>query len=346
MKKDNTVLSIADYWKEIKQSRFAVSQFCFRQLQRDHIRFEHSISCSFSNDFISRIIINYIAYSQEHSRTELEKNILDLMIPGKSFHTVSVKFYKGILTLTNEMRNRLSFFHFNNKMVKKGTFYFKSNKFFSYILECYAGMTLAEREIIYCYEQYRMIMENTDRSRPQSILKINYANGQVYEMKPYLCIMDDNVFSYYVIGYSRPYGSEEAFKCVSNSLSRIVSCQPAGEKFSLDSVEIRKIKRLHEQVGAAYIFPGLDPEQIKQTLVILTKKGYEDLFLRKITYQRPIPVTVPEKETKDGKIIYKLTFDCSHKQLENYFSAFGEDKLAIRREYADKPMKKKGDQEN
>ena len=339
--KDDRKTSINFKLQDIKQSRYAISQFCTRQLQREHIRFKQSYVSEFPNDFICHILINYLSYAREHFKERLEKNVLDLMSTNQSDNTLAEKaFTKGILSLTNDLKNELSFFQFNNQMVKNNQRFFKSNKFFSYILEQFARMTMPKREIIYFYKQYKEIIKNTDRNEKQKILRISFNGGKVFEMKPYICEMDENTFSYYLMGYSRAYGSNENFQCRSIKLSRITECSSTGEAFSLSPKEKHRIQKLYEKFGAAYIHPKLDPFSIKTTEVFMTEKGYND-FLVKFSYQRPIPIEEPSevkaselsKKAKEdfkigsetdnaGKKFFKLKFDCSHNQLINYFSYF------------------------
>ena len=117
--KNDRTTSINFKLQDIKQSRYAISQFCTRQLQREHIRFKQSYVSEFPNDFICHILINYLSYAREHFKERLEKNVLDLMSTNQSDNTLAEKaFTKGILSMTNELKNELSFFQFNNQMVK------------------------------------------------------------------------------------------------------------------------------------------------------------------------------------------------------------------------------------
>ena len=104
--KNDRTTSINFKLQDIKQSRYAISQFCTRQLQREHIRFKQSYVSEFPNDFICHILINYLSYAREHFKERLEKNVLDLMSTNQSDNTLAEKaFTKGILSMTNEIVN-------------------------------------------------------------------------------------------------------------------------------------------------------------------------------------------------------------------------------------------------
>ena len=49
------------------------------------------------------------------------------------------------------------------------------------------------------------------------------------------------------------------------------------------------------------------------------------MFLKVIARQRPIPVAEPKTVRIGGKVFYELEFDCSYRQISNYFFSFGKD---------------------
>ena len=311
-------------------SRYTVSKFCFCQLQHDNIRFNKKFVNDFSNssNFLCRILCNYILYTNRELGGKTEKELVHLM---KQPPRQQKDDYKGRFSLNNELREHLTYFDF----VKGKTdypFQFSINKVLSYLLECYARHTLAEREKIYFYKEYtNAVFHLFDTNQPE-ILEVKHMSGKIYEMKPYKCEIDDNSFSYYLIGYSRNKGSDDAFRCATIRLDRIISCTSTGKMFSFDRTETEAIDRLYTFFGAAYIPCHFDPskDEIKPSVVQLTKYGYEVLFLDRISYQRPIPCKEPEKIEENGKIkYYRLTFQCSHRQIQNYFFAFGKEAFVI-----------------
>ena len=336
---NNKKTSTYEKIKECEQSRYSVSKFCFCQLQRDNIRFNKKFSYDLSNSnaFICRILCNYIPYANSHFKEQINQEIVEAMKQKKR---------KGLcepprLALTDELRKRLTYFDFVKAKKNNGNngLKFNMNKMLSYLLERYSHHTLAEREQIYFYGEYNTIISNLYDKEDPKILAVEHSNGKKYEVKPYKCEIDDNSFSYYLLGYSRELGSDAEFKHTTFSLSRIVSCRDTGKKFSLSQKETAEIEELYTSFGAAYIMPGFNKEEhkIEKSVVMLTKKGYEELFLDKISYQRPLPCCEPEIIEKNEKeIYYKLTFECSYFQINNYFFTFGDDALIIEPECINK----------
>ena len=344
---------ISGYLNGLKTSRFSISRPCCRGLLLDHISFKQEYTDRLSGTFVCRILVNYCRYALDNFKTEFAENAL-LYISGNSKN--SFQNYSGDIDVTNELKDMISLFSFDKILGTKsfkerlsllhfgrrdaGSLRLKeklsqltppergskqrfrfSSGLFSYILEAFSGMNKHEREMVYCYEQYKTIKECIEK---KSMLRITSDSGQRFEMKPYLCEVDRNVLSYYAAGYSRPFGSAEHFTCHSNKLIRITECIPSGGQFGLTAKEEARIKKLCGHFGPAYLM-DIDPYDIKTTRVTLTEYGYKQLFLRIVSHQRPLPIKEPEEIiTEDGNKFYVLYFDCSHNQLRNYFSAFGE----------------------
>lgn len=55
------------------------------------------------------------------------------------------------------------------------------------------------------------------------------------------------------------------------------------------------------------------------------KKGYEQMYLRMIAYQRLLPVQIKIESNE----FYDLTFECLHHQIIYYFFSFGKEAEAI-----------------
>ena len=64
-------------------------------------------------------------------------------------------------------------------------------------------------------------------------------------------------------------------------------------------------------------------ESVEKALIKLTERGYNELYLKIIAHQRPIPVEEPKLIQIEDKKYYLLSFDCSHRQIRNYFFSFG-----------------------
>ena len=95
------------------------------------------------------------------------------------------------------------------------------------------------------------------------------------------------------------------------------------------------------QFGASYMVKGLSKGDITHSVVRLTKRGYEETYLRHIARQRPIPVKEPKAVIINNETFYELEFDCSHIQIMNYFFSFGADAIIVSpKEVRDKLIEK------
>ncbi len=151
-----------------------------------------------------------------------------------------------------------------------------------------------------------------------SLITVNFDLKQLLDV-----IIDENTLSYYLIGYSRLKGSSGDFESHSFKLSRIIECRSKHKAAKLSDTEIKTIKDINDKFGSAYIPRNLIKKDIEKTIVRLTKNGYENLYLRIISHQRPIPVTPPKQISLEGEDYYDLTFDCSYQHIRNYFFSFG-----------------------
>ena len=93
------------------------------------------------------------------------------------------------------------------------------------------------------------------------------------------------------------------------------------KEFMLSGKEKRETDIKFKKFGAAYI----TAEEIQKTVVRLSENGYQELYLKRIARQRPIPVSEPKVVEHNGKQYYELEFDCSHQQIHNYFFSYGVD---------------------
>lgn len=308
-------------------SRYDISYYTYRQLQRDHIRFEEKYIKKFSNSYICRILINYMCYAQDHFVEQFEADIVKRLESNQ--HDEYIK--NDRISFTKLLTDKFMEFNFSSLE------YFKKRTVITFILEQFALLPLSEREKIYCYTQYCIINKVIDKNE---LLIVNLFSGKIYEIKPYSIRIDENTLSYYLIGYSRTKGTEKEFESHSFKLSRIKKCRSCHKESELFPKEIKLIKEINEKFGSAYIIGNLAKNDIEKTVVRLTKKGYEKLYLRVIAYQRPIPIAEPKPIDIGGKMFYDLTFDCSHQQIRNYFFSFGVEAeiispIELRKKFAD-----------
>lgn len=291
-------------------SRYDMSLSTYRQLQRDHIRFEEQYTERFSNGYICRILINYMCYAQNHFLERLENEVVNIL--NASRHDEYIK--DDRISFTKQLTNKISEFDFSANAA------FKKRIAITFLLEQFTLLSLSEREKIYCYQQFKAIQQAIENSE---ILIIKLFSGKEFEMKPFDLRIDENTLSYYLTGYSRPKGSEGTFESHSFKLSRIKECRSKHKEFVLSYKEIRSLVEINEKFGCAYIVKNLEKKEIEKTIVRLSKKGYELLYLRVISHQRPIPIKEPQQIDVNDESFYELVFDCSYQQIKNYFFSFG-----------------------
>lgn len=293
-------------------SRYDMSYFTFRQLQRDHINFEEKYADRFSNSFICQILLNYMCYAQNNFCDEFEKSVTNIL----KIKSDKKRFKDDRITFTIELTKKFIEFDF---AVHSD---FKKRPVITYILESFALQPLSEREKIYNYQHFKTIEYAINN---HELLLVRASSGKEYEIKPYSIDIDDNSGSYYLIGYSRPKASDKEYECHSFKLSRIRHCISKHRQFSFSGKEISSAKEICEKFGCAYMVSNLTKMDIEKTVVRLTAHGYEVLFLKIISHQRPIPVSEPKPIQIDGKVFFDLEFDCSYYQIRNYFFSFGSD---------------------
>ena len=218
------------------------------------------------------------------------------------------------ISFTKQLTEKIAEFDFSTNTS------FKKRVVITYLLERFTQLPLSEREIVYCYHQYTSIKQAMDK---KELLIVKQLTGKEFEIKPFDVIIDENTLSYYLIGYSRLKGSSGDFESHSFKLSRIKECRSKHKEAILSYTEIKTIKEINDKFGSAYIPRNLIKKDIEKTIVRLTKNGYENLYLRIISHQRPIPVTPPKQISLEGEDYYDLTFDCSYQHIRNYFFSFG-----------------------
>lgn len=298
-------------------SRYDLSSYSYRQLQKDHICFKEKYAKKFGNNFICRILINYMNYAQEYFLVSFENEMKEY------FNNKKPKDYSKSerLSFTKELTNKMSEFDF----VRLDTF--KKRSAINYILEKFTALSLAEREKIFFLDYYRKISEAIKKNT-MLIIK-NSSIDKEFEIKPYRLEIDDNSLSYYLIGYSRERESDSEFECYSNKLCRIKECYIRNIEYTLSLSEKNNAEKLLEKIGAAYMFKSRSIKETENSVIRLTERGYNDLYLRIIAHQRPIPINEPEEIIINGTKFYELKFDCSSDQIKNYFFSFGKEAIAI-----------------
>lgn len=293
-------------------SRYDMSYFTFRQLQRDHINFKESYADKFENGFICQILVNYMSYAQKNFLRDFEEAVAGVLENGGDEEYSN----NARITITKELKGKMEEFDFSNRDD------FKKRPVITYILKSFSALRISEREKIFNRQIFKTI-ENAISDN--ELLYIKNSVGNEFDVKPYSIEVDDNSGSYYFIGYSHRKSSDKDYECRSFKLSRIRICKSRYIESVLSAREIRNAKEICEKFGCAYMTGNLSKNEIERSVVRLSTRGYKELFLKVIARQRPIPVAEPKTVHIGGEVFFELEFDCSYRQISNYFFSFGKD---------------------
>lgn len=215
--------------------------------------------------------------------------------------------------------------------------------FLLYLIHGFCRLKKSTRQYIYCYDiateienQFKIgtdcikVERNVyDRSNGREEIKTSY-------FRHYALREDDEVNSYYLVGYSKSAdndmnagnGKVGIYSVKLNNIVRVVpdsgNCFPDDpKKYSDMNVEERI-----QQNGAAFA----NRVPTNKSWIYLTARGYNNLYLKSVLHLRPIPYEEPELLTGDDifvingeSYVYRLTFECSPRQLYNYFFSMGAD---------------------
>ncbi len=307
--------------------RCNMSEYALQQLKRDYINFERRHPENFENQFLCRILIHYLNYARINFKKKIEAEMTEILKESK-------RNGKGKqimrLTVTKPLVSEIEKFNFINDS------HFKKSAVITYIFEHYAELDLSTREKIFVYPTYKMIADSIDEMNGNNKVLLITTSGKEYEVRPYRLVKDDNTFFHYLIGFSRPNGSEENFKRYSFRLSRIQSCTTTDKKHQLTEAEKTDVREALLKFGAAYIASS---DACCESVVWLTVNAYNEKYLKVIAHQRPISTESPKTviDQKTGERYFELKFNCSYWQLRNYFFSYGAEVIIISpKEYREK----------
>ncbi len=199
------------------------------------------------------------------------------------------------------------------KCYKRGSDYVKA------LLEEYARLPMIRREAVYYNEEIREI-ERLIRDR--QMLKIT-TSGLVFEVRAYGILADEQDRYHYLVGYSRPYHSEEQEVIASFRLSRIDHRQTRGmSRNNNRSGYLKKSQRkaVEEAIHYKGVMYLLDPQ--KAVYLRLGKPGLERYDKKQSS--RPLLERPEERSPYSGREDVYKCFG-TKRQIENYFFDFGED---------------------
>lgn len=193
-----------------------------------------------------------------------------------------------------------------------GGFYRSSPScFLKAVIEEYARKPFFQRESILLRHRIDFI---TSAISANQLLIITLRNGNRFELKPF-CVCGDPGYNYhYLVGYTKPEGSDAEEYLASFRLSRIkdlrVSHLRSGKITQKQKVIIEQ--RIH-RVGVQFLLQEADIIRIRMSPQ--GKRMYEtQVHLR--------PAFTGREVCADGSWVYE--FNCTQMQAEYYFFKFGE----------------------
>lgn len=308
------------------QQQLNFSLYAYETIMYDRNTFgNYSKEIGFST-IINKIIINYMHEAKcsvfEHKKAYLdeiqkilkidnekkEEEYLNcyLNISSNIFFDTS-KYKKMTITLNKELIRQL--------LDSKNSAYYQNSrkKYLEAIINEYVSLPYYKREIIYFKEKYEKINSAIEN---RYIIEIEVKNKK-YKICPYSIETDKSTNYNYLICSEADNSDLISFRFQN---IRIVSeNEGVFPKRSAETINIHK--KIIEQYGAPYVEGNGDPI-IK---IRLSKQGFENY--KSWNSQRPLTATKDPMPESDGSVI--LTFECSKRQIRNYFFKFGKEAVIL-----------------
>lgn len=178
-----------------------------------------------------------------------------------------------------------------------------------YIVEKYTRLTPREREQLVYADQYRTIVEAINK---KFMLVIHHEKAGTFEFTPYK-VMSGSMADYnYILGI----GDNKPISLRLCRITRVYLKQPA----SLTDNQIEEIRKQIRKNGVQYI--GYETYNVQLSL---TAKGYK--IYKSVQHLRPKYISNPSRND-DGS--FNLNFNCSLRQIKDYFLKFGKDAYIIK----------------
>lgn len=192
---------------------------------------------------------------------------------------------------------------------------YKLPVFFRCVLESYARKTYMQREMIMLKEKTDII---EDAVKYEKVLEIKIGKSTdskeyTFVAKPYKIIRNPITSYSYLACFSREKGGDEQSKAASFRISRITELKSRKEKAFLSKEKKSEIEKAIKGRGIEYLLA--EPTEV---ITELTQKGMN--MYNNILTSRP---AYSAKE-KDGNM-YRLVFECTEKQICDYFFKFGKE---------------------
>lgn len=217
-------------------------------------------------------------------------------------------------------------------------YYRREKEFIERILWCYAEKPANERERIYCgkiIEDIEKVLKERPDKRSSLTVTMrtngdNAGEGIVYRVAPCSLQTDSTGSYYYLVGISEQQtGGSDGRHYASFRISRIQKIK-AGSHIYVSDHELEMLQDRIKRLGVPYILGPVDDTQdtanAEKTVVRLTPAGWR-MYLS-ILRNRPRYNNVDRPQPdEDGNVL--LEFDCSERQIENYFYMYGADAYIV-----------------
>ncbi len=315
-------LSMRETW----QQWLSFSLNSWEVLNYDINSFENMPEKSSFGAFLNRIINNYADLAQcsiaEHKNeymqiiNEFDKNLdddnkerlLKCLVKAKKKSTDFTAYVKRRFYLEMETKQMLC-------DSQNDTYYDSIKEYLEAIIEEYVNLPYYERERIY----FRKDFERIQKALSENVyIKIAIGNNDM-KIRPLLIETDKSTNYNYLICTQDENGIENL---MSLRLHHIKVIYKTKEKFkAMSKEEIKQLRSLVNQYSAPYLKGICDPI-IK---VRLTQTGMSNY--KAWINQRPKYIGNPETIESGDEKQFVLTFNCSKRQIQNYFFKFGADAL-------------------
>lgn len=274
-------------------------------------------------EFINRIIYNYYDIARcsfyEHRKEylkiveefdcnldeESKERFIQCMIKANANNDVSDK--------SVHLKRRF-YLEYNIKQMlidsKNDKYYNGIKEYLEAILNEYVSLPYYKREIIYFLDTYNSLK----RAINNNLYIIIKVKDCLYTVRPFLIETDKSTGYNYLICAE---GDEGIDNLKSFRLQHINIIHKTSDKFHKLSKDLMKeLKSRVDQFSAPYL-KWVSENNIKVQLTEQGMRNYKEWI-----NQRP-PYTEKCISTTDDKIRYMLSFNCSERQIQNYFFKFG-----------------------
>lgn len=202
----------------------------------------------------------------------------------------------------------------------EGRYYATAGDYLKAVVEDYASRTFYEREGIICGEVLDTLnLELEPRLPDRRLLVIETAGRGVptnsFAVKPYAVLPDTGGNYHYLVGMSKRFDTREPYKPVSFRISRILRVRPRPKSYASGKItqnELKSLKAALKKNGVQYLVGEASISRVN-----LSADGVK--MFNSVLHMRPQPVSTVHLD--DGSSI--LEFDCTEKQLSDYFFKFG-----------------------